>query len=460
MPEFRVSSVVKLPGLYFQAGPIFSNDMDVSHRIFAALAGDDASNLSLDDAKGRASQSLETLVETVLHYRDLYRALRGNKDCWDVITDQAKLYALLSADEVKLLLMTVARARDQYAGQAAPTRLTQLLDDFITLKKETIALGPPVAFNVSVHPLAAAEHEATQAIQSLESNLLAMNVSTKWPPSYFSSKDLIVLTHHEVMAALGGVDRTNTQPREQFPPADCRNLPALIRLQLCHLALTKYANKDWKLFLSPVGFLDDSSRRKWYTVAGQQTKVFVTAKYFLTYADEALRRSKFNVMGMFCHWVLQDLYLTRVVDIVRHNPTELWTDWQLMRRYATVVILRHIPTPLGMRVHVVWYDPSMEDVRILQRFEHDQEAIANYRAHVMEMLEEWAAENRIEIESRYRGGPVSNEAGVSGDSVRQCFHFIERVTSGRWFELPEPDDEQALLNMGFVKMESTLQERW
>lgn len=173
-----------------------------------------------------------------------------------------------------------------------------------------------------------------------------MNITADWPPSYFDPKDLVVLANQEVMTVLGGVNANNRALRQQYAIVNSRNMPLLIRIQLCHLALTQYsADKDWALFLSPIGFLDDSHRRNWYTVAGQQTKVFTTTKHFLSYTYNALmhRNKTFNV-GMFAHWLLQSRDVQKVADFVHNDPAELWTDREMMHRYATVVIIRRIPT--------------------------------------------------------------------------------------------------------------------
>jgi hypothetical protein len=390
-----MSAIVKRPGFFFYPGPIFSEDREVSHRIYAALVGEEIEDLSLDDAKGRATESLTTLVSTALQYRDLYRNLQGNKDCWEVITNRAILYYDLACEEVLLLLETLANARRQHICNVPPTALNNLMDAFVALQQETLALGPAHTFSVSVHPAAAAEQETRQAIAGLETNRRAISITAPWPPAYCNPQDLVALANQDVMTVLAGVDANNTAPREPYATAQSRNLPALLRIQLCHLALVRYGiNKDWQLFLSPIGFFNSTQRRKWYTVAGQQAKVFSTADSFLTYASAAItHRNKTFVIGMFAHWLLQSHNLARVADLARNDPVELWTDRELMRRYATVVILRRITTGvMGSRVQVIWYDPWLHDRDIKQQYVHSQHAITDYRRQVVETLKKWATE--------------------------------------------------------------------
>ncbi|KAJ9134216.1 hypothetical protein NKR19_g8733 [Coniochaeta hoffmannii] len=264
-----------------------------------------------------------------------------------------------------------------------------------------------------------------------------MNITEDWPPSYFDPKDLVVLANQEVMTVLGGVNANNRALRQQYAIVNSRNMPLLIRIQLCHLALTQYsADKDWALFLSPIGFLDDSHRRNWYTVAGQQTKVFTTTKHFLSYAYNALmhRNKTFNV-GMFAHWLLQSRDVQKVADFVHNDPAELWTDREMMHRYATVVIIRRIPTGvLG------------------------QHAVTEYRRLVAEAMKEWADENGILIEKRYYGRPVSRDNAVAGGGVRQCFAYLESLISGQnlGHTMPDAEDQAAFERLGYMPLNRTL----
>ncbi|KAB5567033.1 hypothetical protein GE09DRAFT_1109113 [Coniochaeta sp. 2T2.1] len=457
MSSIRPSSAVKLAGFYFGPGPVFSHDQETAHRIRAGLLGEDTSSLSALGAKERAAASVQALFECAMNYRDFYRNVRGGEIFCVVIANQTALHDVLISDDVKLVVQMMARARANYQGNDSPTPLNQLVDSLIEMKQEVAAMPltqAPQGLALSTRPseAGAAAREAGRVSAGLASNMVGMNIAQPaWPPEHFTPTDLVFPADNNVTELLSGVDTDNTQPRQQLPPVDSRSLPILLRIHLCHLALTRRtARKDWVLFLTPVGFLRYTDRRRWFLVGGQQTKVFTTVPRFLAYADEAMRRCVYNAVGLFCHWIPQSQHVDRVEDLVRDDPADVWTDREMMRRYAAVMILRRIATPLGMRIHVVWYDPWFRDGIIRQQFGHGEQAITDYRVEVNEMLNQWAAENRIEIESKYYRGPVSSEAGVAGDSVRQCFNFIETVTSGKWFELPEPEDEQALLNMGFV----------
>jgi hypothetical protein len=372
-----------------------------------------------------------------MQYQALYISMRGSDSFWEVITNHTPLHYALMAEEVKLIINTMANARNDYRGTEPVTPMNELVTRFIELGQHTAALPPPQTFTLSVRPSAAAvaAAESSRIVAGLASNMNAMNIASNWPPSHFTPTDLIILADSEVAAALGGVDANNNSPRQPFTLADSRNKPTLLRLHLCYLSLTQYkAPTDWALSLSPVGFLHDIDRRKWFAVAGRQTKVFTTLPRFLSYAFDALmNRHKTFAVGMFAHWLLQSRNVEKVADLVRNDPEELWTDREMMRRYATVVIIRSIPAgPSGnKRVHIIWYDPWLRDAAIKKLFAHSQHAVTNYRNEVAEAMKQWAVENDIEIGARYYGGPVSQDSALAGDSVKQCFAYLETLVSGR-----------------------------
>lgn len=435
---------------------MFGEDRAVSCRIYAALIGEDTSNFLPEEAKARAAVSLQALFESVMQYQDLYVSLRGNDNFWEVITNRTSLHYALATEEVKHIIKTMAKARNDYRGNDPATPLNELVDRFIELEQHTAALPPPHTFTLSVRPsAAAAAAESGRMVAGLASNMSAMNIASNWPPSHFTPTDLIILADSEVASILGGVDANNMPPRQPFPLATSRNMPVLIRLHLCYLALTQYkVTADWALFLSPVGFLHDIDRRKWFTVAGRQTKVFATLPRFLSYAFDALVvRHKTFAVGMLAHWLLQSRDVTKVADLVRDDPEELWTDREMMRRYATVVIIRRIPTgPPGQRLQIIWYDPWLRDAEIKKQFTHSQHAVTNYRGEVAEAMKQWAAENGIVVESRYYGGPVSGGQGVAGDSVKQCFAYLEGLVSvpNMSNAMPDAEDQTGFERLGYV----------
>lgn len=104
MASYRKPTTVKLPGFIFLPGPIFSNDMEVSHRVYAALIGEDITNVSLLEATGRARRSFETLFETALQYEDLHRNLRGGDIFYEIVAHNATLYLDLPPEDVKIVV--------------------------------------------------------------------------------------------------------------------------------------------------------------------------------------------------------------------------------------------------------------------------------------------------------------------------------------------------------------------
>lgn len=70
----------------------------------------------------------------------------------------------------------------------------------------------------------------------------------------------------------------------------------------------------------------------------------------------------------------------------------------------------------------------------------------------MDVVREWASENHVEIEKRYYGGPVTADHAVAGDSVKQCFNYLQVLLSAESMAkaLPEGDDEGEFQRRGYV----------
>lgn len=90
----------------------------------------------------RGAVTLTNLYRSAVSDKILFKALRGSDMVWEAIVANATMFEEIEIVEAKELLAVMSMARREYIGNAA-TELTQLADQYIALRKETLRLGPP-----------------------------------------------------------------------------------------------------------------------------------------------------------------------------------------------------------------------------------------------------------------------------------------------------------------------------
>ncbi|KAK5658081.1 hypothetical protein OQA88_2637 [Cercophora sp. LCS_1] len=444
-------SAVTQPGFFFAPGPIFVGEGGATaHRIYSALTGQDLAGISSDETSARVGRSMAALFEAVLRHQDLFRALRGGPIVWDVVAQEASLFADIGRADVQLAVDRLVAARRVYRGAAPPTPLTALADQVIRLVDETAALGPPHTFSVAAVG-AAAPSPAANIVDGLTASLRALDLRAPWPPAYFPVADLVVLADTSVRTVLGGVDPESPTPRpgQVVPVADSRSPPVSLRLALCRLALVSYSpGENWALYLKPVGYLASDDRWDWHHVLGRQAKMFETVVDFLDYAKEAFTsRNKTTAIGLFTHWLSKPTEVARVADITQTDPLEIWTNGVRMRRYGTVLVLRRINDQL----QVVWHDPWRRSVATQEKFGHGKMAIFAYRQAVNDRIDAWARGHGITLHSSYWGGFLFGDPGHE-DTVAMSLAFIRHHCAGVVGALSHPEDEAGFATGGYLRV--------
>jgi len=236
-----------------------------------------------------------------------------------VIAGEVSLFVDLGPDEAQEVVQVMSEARLAYQGNAAPTVLSALADRFNALGEEVNSLKHldstmEATTSSLVDTLAGLDIDEAGASEKLVQDLLQtfknfeifdndafgmdlgpsktlkrldIAADRPWPPAYFPLVDMITLASANIVASLGGVDPKN--PGHVGVLVNSRSTPADLRLVVYRLALINYIpTKDWALFLSPVGFLDRTSRQNWYQTIGPESAVFATTSRFFEYAAEAL----------------------------------------------------------------------------------------------------------------------------------------------------------------------------
>lgn len=300
------AKALKQPGLYIPGNQIFADaGEDARKRIYSAVIGQmpftvDGS-MDIPTARENVRQALDNLFQAVLQYAELYHSVKGKSIVWDAIANDGRLYCLLDSQDVKTAVEVFANARRQYLGNLQlSTPLTELIDEFNTLADKveaerthvggtartftlTMGQGPPVTnpganvHNASNNPQNTST-ETADIVRGLTSMLVRLDFTTEkpWPPSHFTPKELTFLADPNVVSALGLVDRANREPRQAIEDADSFSAPVTLRIHLCRLALIHYTpDRDWSLWMGPVGFLSSELKSQWYLAAGRPTRALL-----------------------------------------------------------------------------------------------------------------------------------------------------------------------------------------
>lgn len=297
-------------------------------------------------------------------------------------------------DDTKATVNIITTARLNFRGGdpgiQPVTTLTTLAESYIALKTETKALGPAWTFQVAVgqkqeaHESAAGPpSEADNIVLGLKPTQRCMdiNMSAPWPPACFSTREMLVLADPDVVSVRGGVDSHNCQPQQPVPDVHSFSIPSDLRLALCGLALVNRSKESiWSLWLKPVGFLTTDQRQRWYVAAGRQARAFSTTSDFLTHVTEAsIHDKKLYSIGLFTYRAKQSYGINPTVDITREDP-DVWRSGHMVRRLASVVTLRTVPTLVGgNQLQVITYEPFESSAEIKQQFSHSKMLIYAYR---------------------------------------------------------------------------------
>jgi hypothetical protein len=443
---------LRQPGFLYPGIEVFAQISEESkRRICVAIIGDISNDndngydsTDKDQNRERAGRSMANIYEATLQHADLFRSLRESIIVWEMIAEHARLHYDLDAEDTKAAVNIMTTARLSFRGddiEMQPvTPLTTLAEKYIALETETKALGPARTFQVAIGhgPGAAAvpPSEADKIVLGLRNILQGMNIdiSTPWPPTCFSSREMLVLANPDVVSVLGGVDNHNRQPHQPVPDVHSFSLPSDLRLALCNLALVNCTNeKVWSLWLKPVGFLTTDQRQRWYVAAGRQARAFSTIPDFLAHATEAhVHKGKSFSIGLFTYWAKQSYGINPTLDITREDP-DVWRSGHMIRRLASAVILRTVPTPTGgNQVQVITYEPIERSLEIKQQFSHSKMLIFANREARLEAIKGWGAFNYSNIHSRHYGGYVPND--VAADSVQACVEYIKYLVWGGGIE--------------------------
>lgn len=279
----------------------FFDEKDAANRVYHAICGnmDEGSAFTL---KQRAKESLITIFQACSKFLGLYRADQGGRLAWELIAQEAILYTDLAASDVKTVVDVMVRARRNYRGHARPTKLTALVDSFISADAEMTRLGPVTTTALTINPVGAML--ANSDVDGLARALRGAGINAEWPANYSTTGDLVSLADARVQGVLGTVHSVN--PSSNIACPTFVSILIDLRIFLCRLELVYYRpEKNWALSLSAVGFFNNVHRQDWYGVMGRQCKVLWTMDRSLEGARDALTtRGKEFFVRVFVHWYI------------------------------------------------------------------------------------------------------------------------------------------------------------
>ncbi|KAM7220420.1 hypothetical protein V8F06_004199 [Rhypophila decipiens] len=423
------------------------NDQNSATRIYAALLGDDIDSMPTKaELWQRGGETLTNLFRAVIEQSALFMALRGSDLVWQMIVARANLFDDISVADARILVNKMAALRN---SDFPSTELARLVDEYVALRNTTDALGPASTFQLAHRGHtdssgSGSNSEATdRPVDDLTATLgsLSISFSSSWPLPQFVLGDLSVLAHRHVREAL------QSEAAVALPGA--QSVPLDVMTAVARIAVTHYeTSSPWAIFLSPVAYVNNPTRRSWYPVAGWQARLFAAWDHFLEYANDAFtKRGKQVVMGLVLYWQGMPSDFDRLANIHQTDAQQLWETANFLRRHGTLFIMRRVPVDGGLQI--IWFDPWKTNNTIQAHYKPRQMAIFNFRAGVVDRITRWATENNIRIHSRYWGG--YNVTGVTDDdSVKMSLTLLDWIAAGR-FTLPESQED--LEDLGYVRTE-------
>lgn len=412
-------SALKLPGLFFGPGELFSSRQSAQQAYHALLGDSDArKKLSLDAAKLQVSSRTTQLFQLCLDHQGLYTAVRGGNLFWDTIATHWDVSCDLSGVDVEEIVGVFTNAFNVYKG-GIQTPLTQSIRQWTTIAQGVTQMAPAAQLQIPHHPHPVAA--ASSDLEGLHIGPAQQPIDQgKWPDLYFNHRELAWMSDVGIRDQLAGVVPFQPQRAQQLPAIpNAYSHPLSTKLFLCFCALANYKQAaPWALHMNPIAFLGPASRRQWYNATGSLSKMQSTLEEFVDYAREATQNEGRSVVcGMFTNWKGTPQTVTGSYPQESNQPhSELWV--QLCKRSGVVIVLFRLDGNSGFRLAI--FDPTMA-------YQHLQEPMTMqgnaWKADIVKVMKE-----SFHISEVWQGGITSgalSELGIPlNDSVELCCGFI------------------------------------
>lgn len=245
--SIRPTKLICPQGFYFETRPIFPSK-EITINVLRALMGsrEDMKDISVDDARNRAIEKLESLFSACLEKQVLFRAVRDSLVFWNTIAQDFEGCYALSPQDTRQVVVTYTEARHVYRGKLAPTNLNNLVDQWIQVMDQTNSLPPPDSLNLAWRP--GTSDVPVQTAQNI-GPASGSSINATWPPAHFSEDEVMLITSTaEFRQELYAITSLN-QGSPRAIPTDLTQ-PKEVRMFLCWAALVGTPQRLHEGFIS------------------------------------------------------------------------------------------------------------------------------------------------------------------------------------------------------------------
>lgn len=443
--SIRPTKLICLQGFYFETRPIFSSK-ETTINVLRALMGsrEDMKDISVDDARNRAIEKLESLFSACLEKQVLFRAVRDSLVFWNTIAQDFEGCYALSPQDTRQVVVTYTEARHVYREKMAPTNLNNLVDQWIQVMDQTNSLPPPDSLNLAWRP--GTSDVPVQTAQNI-GPASGSSINATWPPAHFSEDEVMLITSTaEFRQELYAITSLN-QGSPRAIPTDLTQ-PKEVRMFLCWAALVGTPSDSTKvLYPTPVAFKDRDMRRSWYRATGNQAMLYFDLDHFLDYAGDAFaNRCKTSVTCLLTPCMMGIAPASALHD---EMGDQLWHHPRMARWGSALTIRLAQQTDDGVQgtaLEIIQFDPWPRcQEQLKAKFAGHRIQLTEFNKALTEKLEEWAGKlgGGIPIVGKWWGG--NRVGGVEDDAVSMAAAFCLEFTRDR--DLPA--DTQLLEGIGF-----------
>ncbi|KAI1329595.1 hypothetical protein F5Y16DRAFT_90263 [Xylariaceae sp. FL0255] len=420
-----------LKGLTFSPTDTFDSPSDA----YKALVAEDGP-LPVRQVAAKLAHRVTNLLEVCLQHQDVFVWLRSDDAFWILIQSAWDYPHILASETIKKIFYLFFYARSRFregwrrtTHEADTHSLTTSLDKFITIMEDL----ENARHTRNRKALIAPDDVTTQSRSGRQ------NLTTVWPETYFKPLDIAVLGESMMKKVLFGVNPANkrfTQPKYPTDQSD----PVAVRKYLSWLALTEAGPlKKIALFLSPVAFVDHSSRQKWHQVTGHQARYYSTVDEFVAYADGQLGSSDIHiVLGLMTPWFYDPKEVIKYAESRNEDVPSTWQNTCFRSGMMVAIVKLREVKPKKIRPGC-WTERYWKHRVFWFRPDQPTYPLAHETTATRDKLDKWITEafkridnaDIIRVRENWIGGRALNHKvpnrNVLPDSVEVSCEFITEI---------------------------------